>query len=312
MKDKLKKMEDKKYSIFISSTYEDLKETRKNLHNTIIKEGHFPLAMENFAASNKSQWDVIKPLIDKCDYYILILGFNYGSINESTNISYTHTEYNYAIEINKPVLSFVFDEELMPNKIEKKRKLMDFREEVLANKKTAKLIKTIDSIHSEVLISLNKSFKETPQTGWVRANKFDALKKEYHNLKYEYNQLLKPTDLEDCLCLEEKVSLTGHINNHENLWYGTETYKNIFISIADKIIDFYLENHLLTILTRAIEFGNDRPEYSIALDSKSKINLRSKFVQLNLIVLSDYESTITWKLTEKGKNYLYNYGESLK
>lgn len=35
-------------------------------------------------------------MIDECDFYLLVIGARYGSIDEETGISYTEKEYNYA------------------------------------------------------------------------------------------------------------------------------------------------------------------------------------------------------------------------
>lgn len=50
---------DKKYQIFISSTYEDLKEERSEVVATILKSNHFPIGMEMFSADNVEQWEQI-------------------------------------------------------------------------------------------------------------------------------------------------------------------------------------------------------------------------------------------------------------
>lgn len=50
----------KKYQIFISSTYEDLKEERSKVVATILKANHFPIGMEMFSADNVEQWEQIK------------------------------------------------------------------------------------------------------------------------------------------------------------------------------------------------------------------------------------------------------------
>lgn len=311
-KSKGRKMIDKKYSIFISSTYKDLKEIRENLHDRIIKAGHFPLAMENFPASDKTQWNIIQPLIDKCDYFLLIVGFHYGSIDEETKLSYTEKEYEYALEIDKPILSFVIDETAID---EKNENINKFRKKVLENNKNAILFPEINNlIIADVITSLNKAFKDTPQKGWIRTDEFDRLQQKYNNLQHEYNQLLKPNDLDDCDCLDKQVSLNGHIlDSSLNRWYGKDTFKNIFVLIAKQILDYFPEDFLYTIITRSIEFGNDIPEYNINLDSKSKMLIRNKFAKLNLIVLSDKKinnkSTIFWKITDKGKNYFYTYEE---
>ena len=102
--------EDKRYNIFISSTFTDLKDIRENIHDSILKDGHYPIAMENFVASDNSQMNEIKKLIDSCDYYILILGCCYGTIDQSTNKSFTELEYEYVKKVNKPILAFFLDD----------------------------------------------------------------------------------------------------------------------------------------------------------------------------------------------------------
>lgn len=42
-----------KYQIFISSTYEDLKEERKKVEDTILSMYHFPIGMEMFSAADE-------------------------------------------------------------------------------------------------------------------------------------------------------------------------------------------------------------------------------------------------------------------
>lgn len=72
-----------------------------------------PAGMEAFVATDVEQFEVIKKVIDLCDYYILIIGQRYGSINPDTGISYTEMEYDYAIKNKIPVLVFVLDEQIV-------------------------------------------------------------------------------------------------------------------------------------------------------------------------------------------------------
>lgn len=88
---------DKKYQVFVSSTYEDLQEERKAVMEALLQMNCFPVGMEYFNASDESQWDVIKQLIDECDYYVLIVAGRYGSVEESTGKSYTQKEFEYAV-----------------------------------------------------------------------------------------------------------------------------------------------------------------------------------------------------------------------
>ena len=76
---------EKKYQIFISSTYEDLKEVRAKAIHTILSMNQFPAGMELFSAADEEQWQIIKETIDSSDYYILIVGRKYGSIITQTS-----------------------------------------------------------------------------------------------------------------------------------------------------------------------------------------------------------------------------------
>lgn len=52
--------------------------------------------MKMFASDNEEQWVTIKECIDCSDYYILIVGNQYGTIiknSESKGISYTEKEF---------------------------------------------------------------------------------------------------------------------------------------------------------------------------------------------------------------------------
>ena len=55
---------DKRYQVFISSTYEDLKEERKELIENLLNLKYLPSGMEMFSASNEEQFKYIKKIID--------------------------------------------------------------------------------------------------------------------------------------------------------------------------------------------------------------------------------------------------------
>ena len=118
---------EKKYQIFISSTYEDLKEERKKVQDAILSIYQFPIGMEMFSAADEDQWEIIRETIDSSDYYILIIAHRYGSVikeGEYAGISYTQKEFRYALEQKIPVLAFLIDESVpvMPKKMEENEK----------------------------------------------------------------------------------------------------------------------------------------------------------------------------------------------
>lgn len=88
---------DKRYQIFISSTFSDLKEERNKVMQTIMSLDCIPAGMELFPAMDEEQFEFIKRVIDDCDYYLLIVGARYGSMDDN-GVSYTEKEYDYAKE----------------------------------------------------------------------------------------------------------------------------------------------------------------------------------------------------------------------
>lgn len=91
--------------IFISSTYEDLKNARKEAIAIVDRFGQ-AIAMEKFFASNHQSKDVCLKKLQECDAIIVILGFKYGSIDKSDEISFTEIEYNTAKILGLPVFVF--------------------------------------------------------------------------------------------------------------------------------------------------------------------------------------------------------------
>jgi len=167
-------MEDKKYQIFISSTYTDLIEERTKIIETLLGIYHLPIGMEMFSAGNDEQWEIIKDTIASSDYYILIIGHRYGSVTDE-GISYTEKEYHYALELKKPILSFVRDRSVAtkPNEREadtsKQKKLDEFVNKVTSNK-MCDFWENKDELAMKVAMALPKSFRRNPQIGWVRGD----------------------------------------------------------------------------------------------------------------------------------------------
>ena len=62
---------DKKYQVFISSTYKDLMEARAKVRDAILSMYHFPVGLELFGAANEEQWQIISETIDSSEVSIL-------------------------------------------------------------------------------------------------------------------------------------------------------------------------------------------------------------------------------------------------
>ena len=95
---------DKRYQVFVSSTYTDLKVERQRVIQAVIETNCIPAGMELFPAADEEQFQFIKRVIDDCDYYILIIGGRYGSttaegINVKVESLPSKRLHNYGINL---------------------------------------------------------------------------------------------------------------------------------------------------------------------------------------------------------------------
>ncbi len=164
---------DKRYQVFVSSTYEDLREERQEVMQALLELDCIPAGMELFPAADEDQWTLIKRVIDDCDYYVVVIGGRYGSIGPE-GLSYTQMEYQYALAKAKPVIAFLHKDpgSLLVNKTEKTQegrdKLESFR--ALVQQKMCKFWTTPSDLGSVVSRSLIKLIKTNPAIGWVKAD----------------------------------------------------------------------------------------------------------------------------------------------
>ena len=173
----------RRLQVFVSSTYLDLKEERQAAVEAILEAKHIPAGMELFAAGNDSQLEVIKRWIDESDVYMLILGHRYGSIEPKRGKSYTHVEYDYAVEKGKPVFAVVMTDgwrkskqagPIDPNSVielENPKELKGFRGLVMG-----RICKTAED-RKDIKLAVHQSLADLAHrkdlVGWVRGDADD-------------------------------------------------------------------------------------------------------------------------------------------
>ena len=209
---------EKKYQIFISSTYTDLIEERKKVRDTILNMLHFPVGMEVFGAADEEQWEIIKDTIDSSDYYVLIIAHRYGTIiseGPDAGISYTEKEYRYAKEKGIPILAFLMDDSVAVtlDKIdsEHKEELQKFKKDVQGSR-LIEYWKTADDLAQKVSISLHKQMDRKKRPGWIRANSFDI--EESHAQLLEMNRKIQSLESEN-KSLQEELNAYKNQNTRE-------------------------------------------------------------------------------------------------
>jgi hypothetical protein len=164
---------ERRYQVFISSTFVDLIDERREVMQALLEMDCLPAGMELFPAGDTDQWTLIKGVIEQSDYYLVILGGRYGSLSEE-GISYTEKEYDYALELGIPVMGFVpaNPEEIAVGKTDQNdkaaKKLAAFRTKVQA--RMTKPWTSAEDLGSKVTRGLMHLIKNNPRPGWVRGD----------------------------------------------------------------------------------------------------------------------------------------------
>ena len=309
---------DKKYQIFISSTYMDLKEERRKILDVLLMADCIPAGMEAFVATDVEQFEVIKKVIDLCDYYILIIGKRYGSINPVTQLSYTEMEYNYAIEKGIPVLVFALDSsvKVSPEKDEQdknlKKKLEIFREKAMKNRLASEW-KNVEELTGKVAVAVMKAKTEIDRPGWQRAigcNEVEfrrtimELRAENADLKQtldDTKEILKSYTEESDLAFEDyNITLTAWKRTGDNKKSEERqtSLKRIFVVIATEMME-------LMISERQIKATIEKQFFSSSLahlkDEHIVNRLLIQYQKLGLITYKYEKGNLYWGLTQKGK-----------
>lgn len=186
--------QEKKYQVFISSTYTDLVEAREKATKVILDLYHLPVGMEMFSADDDDQWKIITDAIDVSDYYVLILGHRYGSLTNK-GISFTEKEFNYAKSKNIPILSFIRhrDTPVSNSDRESNPKSLDKLEKFIAKASKGKMCAfwtDVSDLERQLAIALPKSFARHQGIGWVRGDsKSEHVAEEIAKLSEENRKL---------------------------------------------------------------------------------------------------------------------------
>lgn len=321
----------KKYQIFISSTYEDLKEQRQEVINTISEQKHIPRGMEFFNASYLDQWDVIKNVIDECDYYLLIIGGRYGSL-DNDGISYTEKEFIYAEEQGKPILAFLpTDDNPVKQDETNKDKLEDFKKRVKYGKLVA-FWKNKDHLKYKVFTSLSNATKDTSVVGWIRGDlSSDELIQENSQLKREIRELKSELKMSS-INLPKSSAKIAHGDDIFEVAYtyspsffgngGTTklslTWNEIFRYISPHLVEEMEEKSLKQHFSEAIFEENINQSFPVIGNTKENFLITEKSFQIIKIQLRELKliyvennnsqgikNTGTyWSLTEDGRDLM--------
>lgn len=331
-------MNNKRYQVFVSSTYEDLKETRGKVIDALMAINAIPAGMETFPSASDDAWTIIKQAIDLSDYYIVIIGGKYGSIDPKTGLSYTEMEYDYAGEVGIPRMAFIHGnpEDLKAKNVEIKtkarNKLETFKRKV--KKKICKFWRNEQELITNVLASYAQECSRKPGIGWVRGNeaktiedaerraflerKVQELEKDivrFNSAELEYKRLYEES--------QRNLKITIYINDEQQAVLFP-SYIKLFFSLGmdllnKRSVDTSYPHDMQYVVYWSLDFITDH-KYDKCKNVSIDYTQHSRFIEF-LLLRGLVELTIVsveqdednpepgqtrsyLELTNKGKEYL--------
>jgi hypothetical protein len=266
---------DKRYQVFVSSTYTDLKEERQQVMQALMEMDCIPAGMELFPAADEEQWQFIKKVIDDCDYYLVIIGGRYGTVTND-GISFTEKEYNYARSKNLKIVALIHEmpDELPAKFVEAdsdlKNKLQAFRDKI-SKGRLVKFWNNTEQLIGLVALSMQKTIKMYPAKGWVRTTSVttEELLIENNRLKEENkelrNQLGKYAssneqfeEIRSQLQKDYVISGTGSPregtkSNEKMPWKAKFDLRDIFVLLAPNILAKTEEYEVFSIVEQIVQ-----------------------------------------------------------
>lgn len=326
---------DKRYQVFVSSTYADLKEERQHVLQALMEMDCIPAGMELFPAADEEQWEFVKKVIDDCDYYLLIIGGRYGSTTDD-GISYTEKEFDYAVERGLKIVALIHGapDDIPFGKSEQdpalREKLINFKDKVMDGR-LVKFWESASELPGLVALSLTKTIKTYPAVGWVRASnvanenilsEINELRKQNSELQDTISALEQQTNngpSVDCIADidstytvhgEYKISRQGYNTRHYD-FECTISWRDMFAIISPYLVEHPNDTAVKLKLARSLK------ELKTGSDGGSSININDQeFKTITIqfqaygLVKTKYSKTtqggmaLFWSLTPKGEKLM--------
>lgn len=195
--------------VYVSSTYLDLRECRRQLSLTLRKLEHEDVAMEYYAAEDKRPVKKCLEDVAACDLYVGVFAWRYGWVPKEGNpkrLSITEMEYRRARELGKYCLIFLLTEKASwpLESIDKNRARIEKLRGELSEHHTVAFFNSCDSLDSQVSTAVSKwsrkrrsTPKRVPRPN--RAIYYNILAKRHKHL---YLDALTPPDKDEYLQLQ--------------------------------------------------------------------------------------------------------------
>jgi len=323
---------DKRYQVFVSSTYADLKEERQHVIQALMEMDCIPAGMELFPAADEEQWEFIKKVIDDCDYYLLVVGGRYGSTTDD-GISYTEKEFDYAVNKGLKVVALIHGE---PENIpfgkseadaELREKLISFKDRVMDGR-LVKFWKLASELPGLVALSLTKTIKMYPAIGWVRANQVanEDILTDINQLRKENSELLKAikelevvpeSKVENIADLDSQYKIDGTYYSRSRTSHGnvksyfssTISWRELFSLISPYLIKRPNDGLVKTELSKSLLEREGKSGTTVSINDQQFQTITIQLTAYGLITTSYNKATngnmaLFWRLTKYGEQLM--------
>lgn len=324
-------MQNKRFQVFVSSTYNDLREEREKVLNALNRDGHIASGMEGFPATDDEQLEYIQRIIDESDYYIVVVKGRYGSLS-SDGKSYTEREFDYAVSKGIPALAFIYNDRKSlsvrdtDDDPEKHKKLMDFTNR-LENSRIVKYWGNAEELCREVKDTINSIIRRKPGIGWVRGDqaldsitlaKIETLRSENEELKAARQIGDKASETDRCIeglkneAMQVECDIT--ISSYEDSGFRRKTVRvqivqrsgiQILLAIAEYLYSQHPPAYIFEEIAKICK-GEVIIAHGEALEfsDKSKQRLRAELESRGLIDVVAVNTVLHWRATSLARSVI--------
>ena len=315
-----------KYQVFISSTFNDLKEERKQITEAVLDLDQIPSGMELFPAADEDQFDYISKVIDECDYYVLVVGGRYGSV-AADGLSYTEKEFDYAKARGKTILAFLHKDinTRLASQVEKDAATIEKLDAFRKKAETGRIVKywsdKVD-LRNLVTASIALAMTRYPGVGWVRGDaaasatilqQLNEVRIENEQLKLKVVEDTSKIDLANIADLDEQFAINFmckvRYSDPKFIRFITKTWLEVFQVVAPHFLTPTSSSSLKGILHKDIDPSNNYFEMCVTDETLTRVKLQLDALGLvNLFVADNISGGMGefMQITNKGKALLYD------
>jgi hypothetical protein len=149
-------------TVFISSTYKDLKDYRRQVWDALKRFDVSVRGMEEFGARTARPLDTCIAEVEESDVYVGIVAYRLGSLDPESKKPFTVLEYEKAVEQKKDILIYLADDEEAAFPQAARDDDSSSQKRLAAFKKTLRERHTVDAFSTpeDLVEKLSRDFKK--------------------------------------------------------------------------------------------------------------------------------------------------------